>query len=515
MDEFEWLSSNALTAYPFEERQPDNIHELFVDAYVEHNKYRTKGQRVRLDYFGPGGSSGSSSSSSSQALRVILKYEDGTVLTDLDSAIDEFKEKVLGKYTIYEWSRHTVQAAQPHVTFNPPTAGFTDEDVVVKLVVLTENLSKFSFPVMPQLGYLIASLINPRATGVRRMFIRLPDLTVGSTTYQFYEALGENVIFKAGTNITLAKKTAQEAGIEESARRKTVIEIGTEAGAGEGYYISCDPDTSPGIRTINKVPPNDLGSLKLEGQDCLWVETLLDNIISHTGIYPNTDYLASIKDGLLALHNNCSACCNCADYKAAYEAISRLWTRARAVARQLEVARVRYNALVQKVRDLCVDNIGEAGAVPVKLLLTVRTHPDYRISTSLMILNATGHGHGSAQSLYNITVKFNFKNQPGLHAIKDHATLIGTDRPAERLLPTIYDTYDSPTAAYSTAEIIIPEIPVDGSAGYSFEGRFDEVTGFPRQNKGILVSCHVTVGSPTWTGTVGANATLQGPEELT
>jgi len=519
MEEFEWLSSNVLTAYPFEERQPDGVHELFVDAYIEHNKYRTKDQRIRLTEFDPGnGSSSSSGSSSSGAgtARAVLRYEDGTLLAAMSNATDTFKESVFGEYTIYEWSRHTLQAAAPNVTFNPPTAGFTDEDISVKLVVFTAHLANFSYPLYPQEGYLIASLVNPRVSGVRRMFVRLPDLTIGPTTYQFYEALGEKVIIKAGTNIALGQLTAQQAGLAEAARRKSVVSVSVEPGAGEGYYISCDPATNAGIRTINKVPPNKLGSLRLEGMECLWVETLMASIISQTGVYPNTDYLGVLQDGLLALHNNCSACCDCADYKDAYEAISRLWARARAVALELEAARVRYNQLVVQVRDLCATNIGPRGSSNVKALLTVRSHPDYRVSVSIMLVNGTGHGSAiSARPLRNVKIEFNFKDQPGLRAIKDHATLLGTDMPPERLLPTVSDTYASPTQVYSTAEIQIPEIPIDGSIGYSFEGRFDKVQGFPRQAKVLLVEAVITVNSPYTNQSVSGSTTLQGPEELT
>jgi hypothetical protein len=527
MEEFEWLSSNVLTAYPFEERQPDLVHELFVDAYIEHNKYRTKDQRIRLAEFDPGNgsslssslSSSSSDSSSSGAgiARAVLRYEDGTLLAAMSSATDAFKESVFGAYTIYEWRRHTLQAPAPNVTFNPPTAGFTDEDISVKLVVFTENLAKFSFPLYLQEGYLIASLVNPRVTGVRRLFVRLPDVVVGLTAFEFYEALGEKVIVKAGTNMLLNPLTAQQAGITESARRKSVAEVSAIAGAGEGYYVSCDPNTSPGIRTINKVPPNKLGSLMLEGLDCLWVETLMSSIVSQVGVYPNTDYLGVLQTGLLALHNNCGACCDCPDYKEAYEAISRLWERAKVVAMGLEAARGRYNQFVVQVRDMCALNLGAKGSAPIKAILTVRTHPDYRISTSMMLLNSTGHGASAlpAQVLRNVKLKFNFKDQPGLHAIKDHATMLGTDRPPERMLPTVSDTYLSPTQAYSTAEILIPDVPVDGSVGYSFEGRFDEVAGFARQGKVILVEVVVTVGTPALTKAASGSATLQGPEELT
>jgi len=525
MEEFEWLSSNALTAYPFTERQPDLVHELFVDAYIEHNKHRTKDQQVRLSEFDPGSGSSSSSSSSSSgssssgagSVRAVLRYEDGTLLAAMSSATDTFKESVFGAYTIYEWSRHTLQPVAPNVTFNPPIAGFTDEDISVKLVVFTENLAKFTFPLHPQEGYLIASLVNPRVTGVRRTFVRLPDITVGPTTFEFYEALGERVIIKAGTNMLLSQMTAQQAGITEGARQKSVVELAAVAGAGEGYYVSCDPNTSPGIRTINKVPPNKLGSLKLAGLDCLWVETLLSGIINPSGVYPNTDYLGALQPGLLALHNNCGACCDCEDYKAAYDAISRLWARAKAVALELEAARVRYNQLVVDVRDMCALNLGESGSAPVKTLLTARTHPDYRVSTSMLLLNSTGHGASAlpAQVLKDVKLEFKFRDQPGLHAIKDHATMLGTDRPPEQLLPTVTDTYLSTTQAYSAAEIMIPEIPIDGSVGYSFEGRFDEVAGFVRQGKVILVEVTVTVGTPALTKTAAGSVTLQGPEELT
>jgi hypothetical protein len=243
----------------------------------------------------------------------------------------------------------------------------------------------------------------------------------------------------------------------------------------------------------------------------------MSGILNPNSVYPNTDYLGVIQDGLLALHNNCQACCDCADYAVAYEALSRLWARARAVAVQLEAARVRYNQLVQLVRDMCAANIGDPGTSPIKVLLTARTHPDYRVSTSLMLLNTTGHGVGAlpAQALKNVYLTFNFKDQPGLHAIKDHATLIGTDKPPERILPTVSDTYLSPTQAYTSAELLIPEIPIDGSIGYSFEGRFDEVAGFQRQDKVVMVELAVNIGTPSFSKVASSSITLQGPEELT
>jgi hypothetical protein len=112
-------------------------------------------------------------------------------------------------------------------------------------------------------------------------------------------------------------------------------------------------------------------------------------------------------------------------------------------------------------------------------------------------------------------VRFTYKSQPGLHAVPDHGTLLVSGEPPQRLLPTVQDVYVSGSEAYSTAEIFIPVIPEDGSVGYSFEGRFDEVPGFPRQGKLLLVEMKAEVDTPSVSAEAGSNATLQGPEELT
>ena len=67
------------------------------------------------------------------------------------------------------------------------------------------------------------------------------------------------------------------------------------------------------------------------------------------------------------------------------------------------------------------------------------------------------------------------------------------------------------------AKMNLPErkrLEEEGNALF-LAGRFDEVAGFPRQDKVVMVEMTATVGTPAMTKSVAGSATLQGPEELT
>ena len=361
---FEWLTSNTNIAYPFKTEQADQSHKLFVDAWITHNRELDKEQSIVMVSFDPAGD-------------LTLEFEDATVLCILSSA-DDFQAVVFGSYTIYSWSRNT--------TTGP---GYTDEQISVKLVVLTAELANFSFPLSPTDGTILDSLFNSSVVRVQRIGVALPDLPccIGGGF------VGNRVVFEAGNNmeINLAENVAAEdLGIltEEDPRPKTTVVFDVIPGAGNGQFIDCDVTVPPPIKLINKVGPNDRGGFRLDGEACTWVERVVETTEPPTN--PFTDFKAIVYASLLKLHQDCKACCDCDDYRDAYAMMTRVWNELLRLAALLEAYRKRYNELVAYLNEQRLEREEEKEELnidQIQVILKMTCRPNFNIGISATIFN--------------------------------------------------------------------------------------------------------------------------------
>lgn len=350
---FEWYQTNQEIDYPFDSRTVDGSYRLFVDAYVVHNKYRTEASRLQLVSFDPAGT-------------LVLTFEDSTPLASLTAA-DGFNVSTFGDYVLYRWAKSTSLVN-----------GLTDVDLAVQLVVVSAELSNFSFPLSPPQAFLLASLVNPRTSRVRHAALSVDGAPC------CFAVTGNQLIFEEGNNIQLTlQATAAPSGLgivsASTERVPAVITVDAIPGAGAGKVVNCD-STTPPIKLINNTGPNTIGNFALDGVDCTWVERRVAS--TEPPVHPNTNYLATMYQALLQLHQDCPACCACEDYGNVYNAFLALWERARKAAALIEKVREEYNALVEKIKAIKV--ITETG-------LNVKTQaigrPDYHLAVQVTVWN--------------------------------------------------------------------------------------------------------------------------------
>lgn len=377
---FDWYENNALIDYPFTERQTDNLHHLFVDAYVVHNKFRTYPYGLRIARF------------KRDAPHLIeLRFTDiaSTLLATLQEggADVEFTIATMGIYTIYEWKRSTTLGS-----------GFTDEDLVVKLTVVTSALSLYPTDYSPLNAALLPSLVNPHPKRVRRVFVKR------AVTGEFDLVTHNDIRFESGNNIELSLASAigpEAAGLTaaEVTRRPTSILIDAVAGLGLGPEQRCV--STDEIKTINDVGPDTQGNLTLGGDGCTWVERPVVSVGPPNPDHPNTDVTVVVGNAQwpsdaptqtgpgLILHQSCEACCGCEDYVNAYEAMRAIWVRAQAVAARIASLQAQYNALCALVKA------GD-GKIPsgigIKLFMIAR--PDFFIGAGAIVFNNSGVSTG-------------------------------------------------------------------------------------------------------------------------
>lgn len=371
MGAFEWYQSNQATAYPFASRQVEDIHELFVDAAVYHNAERTRESDLRLHYY-----------KLTPSAAVELRFADGTVLATLADGGPgvAYQQVTFGSYTIYEWRRSTVTGE-----------GFTDEDIIVRLVTFTEKEATLPTELYPADGTLIAALINPRIKRVRRLFVKR------ALTGEIDLVTHEKVRFEAGNNLEFA---LEELVGDEAVRQPTTVVINAEPGLGLGEELRCDE--SEGIKRINGVEPDSRGDLKLEGSPCSWFERPMKN--PGPPVHPHTDntlepadaqwpYDAPIVTGPgLILHQDCEACCACEDYVNAYESMLTWWQRAQIVAARVARIQETYNQLCALI------NAG-SGKIPrgVTASLLTLPRPDFNFACGFLLYNNSGEDIGTTE----------------------------------------------------------------------------------------------------------------------
>ena len=356
---FEFYSANEFREYPFDARRDDGLHELFVDAYVMHTAHRDNTGRLRMVSFNPAGD-------------LELRFEDGTLLGNLTSA-DGFISSSFGRFTLYEWRKS--------VTYG---AGFTSEDLIARLVTITEKLSDFSFPVSPSHAYLLASRVNPRPLNVVSTALAFPGLAccLGGPNRNALQ-------MESGYNLELSTQAPEsEVGLAlaetPEVRAPEEVSVSALAGAGAGTFPLCE-DPSEYVRSLNGVQPNDEKDFRLGMVDCTWEETRLVGATSPP-VNPNTDYLGSIIDAtekvILQMHQACRACCDCPDYGRAYDIIYTTWSRAKNVNNRLIEVLGDYERILNEYKELKAERENDL-QVKLRLIAT----PDYQVAIAVQLGN--------------------------------------------------------------------------------------------------------------------------------
>lgn len=451
---FEWLSSNTQVAYPFKAQQADGSEKLFVDAWISHNLQQDVQQSAKIALFDPAGS-------------LTVLFADNTPLAIL-TVSDGFQVVVFGDYTIYEWALKTLVGV-----------GYTGECINAKIVVLTSALTDFSYPLVPPDGTLIDSLVNCAIKRVRRIGIALPGLPccVGGGFVST-----DKVIFQAGNNmeIGLAQDSSPlDLGLIQvtETRPKSVVVFDVVPGAGAGRFIDCDVTVPPPIKLINKIGPDDQGGFRLTGEACTWVERVVASV--GPPVNPNTDFSATIIPALLRLHQDCKACCDCDDYKRAYEMLIRLWNQLYKLGQLLDEYRRRYNELVNYIneqRQIVIDEKHELNIDQLQVVLQLVSTPNYNLGISATIFN------NSKTDMQLIMLKFTVNNSDFIYVPGSGLLDTAFNRnlqldPVVGFVPFLPDP--DPIIPGDTFTISIPALKSGQYAAYSLNVRSPSEKYFP------------------------------------
>jgi len=358
---FEFYSANRFREYPFDKKQPDELHRLLVDAYVVHTNEKDNQTRLRMISFDPAGD-------------LELRFEDGTLLAALTGA-DGFIASTFGIFTLYEWRRATTTGV-----------GFTGVDLVARLVVLTEELDNFAFPVAPADAFILGTRVNPRMEIVRRQALAFPELAccLGGPNRKGLE-------LEAGFNIELAEQQEAAAvglalGASAEVRDPTTVVISASPGLGRGAFPVCENPAGV-IRSINRTRPNDQQDFRLGASDCTWDETRLVGGTS-APVSPNTDYLGGIVGALdkiiLQLHQACRACCDCPDYANAYQTIKTTFERAKTLRDRLETINSDCETIAAQWETERADR-----EIGMEMRLRTISRPDYLVAIAVQVGNSS------------------------------------------------------------------------------------------------------------------------------
>lgn len=297
--EFEWLTSNTRIAYPFVDRVTDPVgsdgkpfSDLVVDAYLAYPADEV--QDIRLYAL---------SDPAAVSVSVEFRYADGSVA--FNSIGSAFKKSTLGSWTLLEWMS---------------TAG------AARLLLLTEKIAQFTWPVAPDNAYLVGHTLQPIQSFVN-------TLTAEGHTY-------DGVIeLISGYNVDLSVVPPLIEGT--SARKRTQIQIDAEPGGGLGTYPDCEFE-APSIFTINGIGPDGQGNFLLNPVDCYRGQIPITNPLSG----PPWRFLPNA----FKLFNDCSPCCECEDYIYVYdELLRRVYELAKTVSDRFYKVRDDYRALYDKI----------------------------------------------------------------------------------------------------------------------------------------------------------------------
>jgi len=472
---FEWLDVNGRISYPFEDSLDGGLKGIFVDAYVA-CVVPLKDCRVRLSLF------------DSLAQHVTLLYEDDSVLYDLQAPINcTYSSYDFGpEYRVHEWRRMD-----------------SDDDVVVRFTT-NKNLLSGAEPIAVDGMWLLRPLIDRRDPVIRRLGMKLPGIPccVGGGLEEGYFTL------RAGYNMSMAI-----ASVTSGVRDKTVIAIDAVPGAGAGQYPGCGL-SDDGLRSIGNQLPDEFGNLNLDGDNCMWVERPLDS----PGYTPPpgkpVDYEALAEENTLKLHDDCKACCDCADYGAAYQALRNTWLRLVNISKSIEISRKRYNDLVS-VTNLNYCNKGFVA------MIRCTERPDYMASVVVVISNRSETPLTGVNIVMSATPDLGSYlpasglvevSQPGGEPFKIKQDLA----PIKELKYPVQEDEDVdpppdvPEEGITGMSIALPVIPAGGTLRFYFDMRFMAgVNDLIKSFSGIILH-DPTQRSGTYTAVTATGQTFAG-----
>lgn len=394
---FEFLADNRKVAYPFEDSPEDGLHELFVDACVVYTTSPNTG-RLKLVLFDP----------VATVKRLKLQFEDGTVLGDLSSGIDNvvFNSYSFGDYEVYEWRKLATL-----------DEWFTGEELVARFTVYPSALNPpLTYPIASNV-VLISSLVNHQASQVRKLAVKQPGLDCCNN--HFADGF---VRLECGSNMSLVVNKPTVAlglGLTQvvPVRARASITVEAIAGEGTGQAFGCPDAGDPVIKTVRRQQPDQYGNLALNGDGCVWVERKLATS-GFTPVNPNTDYQGEVEQGRLRINGDCKACCDCADYGAAYEALTDVWNSAKLVAAKLANVKARYEAIRKKWLESAQCN---QSPVMVKLALFARA--DYHLAVAASVVNRSGHELSGVKLDFNVDPTGTYERGSGLLTRPNEATI--------------------------------------------------------------------------------------------
>lgn len=439
MPEFEYYASNAKVAYPFLGPLAGDAHKAFVDAAVCHSGERANAGRLRIDTLDLGTG------------ELKLVFEDGTTLCDIvgTSGVHDF-----GSYRIFEW-RHVDDGAVPYV----------GAEVLARLVMRIDAIGTFPVPWTPAGAWLVPSTVVPRVGRLRQFGVGIP---AGIVVHD------RKFVLAADHNIKLS------AAVQAGGRDTTVVTIEAVAGEGTGKYSECMEGDD--IKTINNVGPDVKGYFRFEGERCTWMERPLfgDRDWAHPHhtlfppVHPGTDYLSRLEPNCLRLHSDCKVCCDCDDYKEAYEALYRLWTRALAASRRIELIRRRY-------QELAAEAWHKVGGFAKEVVLTVKlvSRPGYNVGVAVAVTNRSRFDFTST-SLQFILLPADWKVTDDSGIMELTAITTGTFHAVQRVRPSVVG---------NLAYVNIPYMPSGSTANYSFEIYWER--GAPRVGSMVSATARV------------------------
>jgi len=435
---FEFYSENEHVNYPFEDSPDSGLKSLFVDAAIYTTSWTQK--RIKLVLWNPP--------------QITLQYEDGSAFFSAPGTGIVFSgPNNFGNYSLYEWKKVDTNLSE-----------FTGAEVVVRFVLRTDQISLYSLPIIPTMSVLLSSLVNPRPLRVRKLALKQPGLPL-----PLGGGFAQGIVqLEAGYNMSL--QTAPPAATialgltpVQEVRKPTTVIVDAIPGAGLGVYKDCSTP-SPDIKILGNATPDANGNVELQGKDCTWTEVPITN--TGPAIHPHTNYHASPVPNTLQLRDECTACCDCSDYKKAYEGIRTVWQRALHASHRIETLREQYQELVQDVKAALVNVC--PGEITSDLGLVAR--PDYHLAVHLSMVSNESTLTTAPLTIYFLFRPYGpvFTNGSGLFSNQD-----------VRLQPMEPDYVGSVAAPFSGPawKITIPPIPPQGRTYYDFAVRFPSTTG--------------------------------------
>jgi len=328
---FDWENANVNRDYPFKQVITDNLHALIGDGLVVDNS--DEHGSVYL-------------SNITIISKITFSYEVNYLSDD-----SNFFEGSPSLETLTEFGNWYILT----VTQTTPT------EKHLRLLINKEAVTLPMFNAVP-LGekwvFIDEIVIQPAA---KVTSVRFVDEDAGVD-----ETLGVDFTLKAGYNVEL---TAETSG--------NILDVDVNPGLGQGLYPNECTDTGL-LRTINGVAGPETGEFSFDAESCYSMVRLLIQTIDDT--------YAPVTVDQLFLQNQCNTCCTCEDYGHTYQALTKLFDRAKAAHDRYLLVRAQYNILREFMlaRDE-PDNYARIQCIPVsgrtvKILVGLYNVSDEEIS---------------------------------------------------------------------------------------------------------------------------------------